>query len=564
MRRAEAALDRFDARVLLAVAVAASGVLLLVLLSHLSFFGDDWDPLLFRRGFNLDVLLRPHGEHILLGPTLIYKGIQATIGMEKLLPFAVVSTASFLGSVVLLFLYLRRHVGEWLALAGVLPVLFMGNASEVLLWPFEVSFTASMATGIAALLALERRDGSGDALACALLIASLAFSELALSFALGAAVWMILARRSWSRAYVVVVPLVLYAAWYAGWGHTAQSHVSVHHLVHSPVYVSDGLASSVWSLAGVPPNHRPGGVLLPLLGLSAVAVLRTRFRRPLPASFWSALTVLLSFWLLTAVSFEPGREPHASRYQYVGAVLLLLVLGNTLAGVRLKAREALAILGVACVATIANLAVMRHDYRLFLRNRAIDERGALAGLEVAGSRADPNLVLNSSNTENAALDSLRVGPYLAAVDAFGSPAYNSLELTSAPETARISADQLNAQAEHFAPITVQQLPPASGSPPQLVAAAGRRPVPRGSCLTLDTRPGPAVVSLPRPGVTLRAGPGSRETLGLRQFANAFALSFELRAPSVLLIPDDGSPRPWQALLRGPGSVTLCGLASNPG
>ncbi|MGA6948549.1 MAG: hypothetical protein WBZ00_12425, partial [Solirubrobacterales bacterium] len=237
MRRAEAALDRFDPRVLLAVALAASGVLLLVLLSHLSFFGDDWDPLLYRRGFNLDVLLRPHVEHILLGPTLIYKGIQATIGMESLIPYAIVSTASFLASVVLLFLYLRRRVGDWLALACVLPLLFMGTAWEVLLWPFEVSFTASMATGIGALLALERGDGRGEALACALLVVSVAFSELALSFALGAAVSMILARRPLSRAYVIVVPVVLYAVWYAGWGHTAQNHVSLYNLVHSPIYV---------------------------------------------------------------------------------------------------------------------------------------------------------------------------------------------------------------------------------------------------------------------------------------------------------------------------------------
>jgi hypothetical protein len=52
--------------------------------------------------------------------------------MESLFPYAVVSTVSFLGSVVLLFLYLRRRVDHWLALAGVLPVLFMGTASEVL------------------------------------------------------------------------------------------------------------------------------------------------------------------------------------------------------------------------------------------------------------------------------------------------------------------------------------------------------------------------------------------------------------------------------------------------
>ena len=63
---------------------------------------------------------------------------------------------------------------------------------------------------------------------------------------------MALARRPWSRAYVVVIPVLLYAAWYAGWGHTAQSNLSLHNLVHSPVYVAEGLASSVWSLLGVP------------------------------------------------------------------------------------------------------------------------------------------------------------------------------------------------------------------------------------------------------------------------------------------------------------------------
>ena len=77
------------------------------------------------------------------------------------------------------------------------------------------------------------------------------------------------------------------------------------------------------------------------------------------------------------------------------------------------------------------------------------------------------------------------------------------------------------------------------------------------------RNGPAIVTLPRPGVTLRTQSGSPEALGLRRFATTFPLSFELRAPSVVLIPDDGSPRPWQALLRGPGPVNLCGLSAGP-
>ena len=221
---------------------------------------------------------------------------------------------------------------------------------------------------------------------------------------------MVLARRPWSRAYVVVVPVLLYAGWYAGWGHTAESHLSLHNLVHSPVYLAEGLASSAWSLLGVPTHGRVGGVWPALLALAAFGVLRARSRAPLPATFWSALAVLLCFWVLTAASFEPGREPDQSRYQYVGGVLLLLVLGNAVAGVRLGAPETLAILGVACVATIANLAVLHHDIQPpggTARSTSAGAGGS-RGRRLEG-RPEPG-PRTQSNTDNRALDSLSVAP----------------------------------------------------------------------------------------------------------------------------------------------------------
>jgi hypothetical protein len=53
-------------------------------------------------------------------------------------------------------------------------------------------------------------------------------------------------------------------------------------------------------------------------------------------------------------------------------------------------------------------------------------------LEVAGSRADPNLVLDPGNTQNTALWSMTVGPYLSAVDKFSSPGDNLFELGTRP------------------------------------------------------------------------------------------------------------------------------------
>jgi hypothetical protein len=564
VRRAEGALDRLDPRVALALAVGASGVLLLVLLSHLTFFGDDWDPLLYRRGFNLDVLLKPHGDHILLAPTLIYKGIQATIGMESLVPYAVISTASFLASVVLLFLYLRARVGDWVALAAVLPVLFMGAAWEVLLWPFEVSFTASMAAGIGALLALERRDGHGDPLACALLVISLAFSELALSFVLGVAVWMILARRPWSRVYVVAVPLVLYAAWYAGWGHTAESHVSVHNLVHSPKYVLDALASSTASLLGVG-NTASVAVGRPLLVVLIVAaVLRVRSSRPLPRSLWSALAILLSFWFLAAIGTMPGREPNASRYQYVGGFLLLMVLAELAGGIRLRRPVVLAALGIGCLVVIPNLVALRHYYGT-MSDWATRARGALAAFEVGGASADPGFTAGPDNTDITSLNSLQVGPYLSAVDAFGSPAYNASDLAGASEEARVAADQLLADAEELRLVAVDRPPPPGGPPPQVAGGTGAGATRRGSCLTLaDTNGASPPVDLPRPGVTVSGPAGSTETVELRRFASSFPVRFQLRGTGVLLIRSDRSPRPWQLRVLGPRPTRICGIGGPAG
>jgi hypothetical protein len=573
MKGAEAVLDRIDPRAALAVALAASGTLLLVWLSHLTFFGDDWDPLLYRRGFSLDVLLRPHAEHILLGPTLIYKGIQATIGMESLLPYAVVSTASFLGSAVLLFLYLRRRVDDWLALAGVLPVLFMGTASEVLLWPFEVSFTASMAAGIGALLALERGDERGDAIACGLLVFGLAFSELAISFALGAALWMILARRPWSRCYVVIVPILLYALWYAGWGHTAESHVTFRNAVHSPVYLLKGLAASASSLLGVPNSVRASAaagqlplaplIVLGLIPLIAAVGLRMRSRIAIGAPFWTTLVVLISFWLLTAASTAPGRTPWASRYQYVGGVLLLMVLAGLASGIRMRGAAILTALAIGALGAIANLRVLHDEYgkRADLATRA---RGGLAGFEVGGASADPGFTVGPQNSDILPLYSVAVGLYLSAVDAFGSPAYSPSELPEAPENARVAADQLLARAEGLQLAPVDQLPPAGGPPPLVADGSARTAASSGSCLTVTGASGPSPpIALPRPGVTIAGPADSVEAVELRRFASSFPVRYELRGTGVLLIRTDRSPQPWQAKFRGAGPVRVCGLSGGP-
>jgi hypothetical protein len=540
-----------NARILFGLGVAASGALLIAWGSHITFLLDDWNLLLNRRGFDPHVLLDPHARHLILGPALIYKAIQSTIGMESRVPYDIAAIAAFLASVVLLFIYIRRRVGDWVALAAVLPVLVMGTAYEDLLSAFQIGYFGAMAFGIAALLALERRGRHGDAIACAALVASLAFAEIALAFAVGVAVAIALQRGPWRRAWVPAVPLLLYAAWYPTFGQSGArlgpSGFSLHNVATSPPYILDGFASSVGSLLGVGTPELFGGtgglewgraLLIALVAVAVAWVLRSRS----PRLIWVLvpLAIALSFWFLTAANFTFGRAPYASRYQYVGAVFVLMIAAELGSGWRPGWRAVLATLAVGAVAAIGNLQTLHRAYRTLSESSQV-VRGGLAGLEIAADRVDPDLVLTPENSDHNYFTLVQAGPYLSAADKFGSPAYTESELATAPERARVAADKVLGAA---LPISLQP----------------ERSLGIGACTTVvGTGPDAPVIDLPPEGATLSARRGLQAALGLRRYASG---SFPvdpgfLRDDQRLVIPTDRSSRPWQLRIETASSVTVC-------
>src|SRR5262245_6574603 len=233
------------ATLLAAGAMLASGILLLHWLSPLTFWRDEWDFLLHRRSWSVGTFLDPFVEHLVAASILIYKTGVSVFGMDSARPFQLVAVALFLLSVGLLFHYVRRRVGEWLALAAILPILFLGPSWDDLLFPFQMALFGSVACGIGALLALERRDQGWDLLATGLLLGSLLFSDLGIPFVAAATVQLAFDRERWRRAFVVVAPTVLWLLWYAGWGHEAHTFISADNFANSPVYIASGLAASL-------------------------------------------------------------------------------------------------------------------------------------------------------------------------------------------------------------------------------------------------------------------------------------------------------------------------------
>jgi hypothetical protein len=538
----------------LAGVVACSGAILLILQSDLSFVYDDWAFLLHRRCSSVGAFLDPYNDHIVLAPVSIYKLLLATFGMKSALPFHLVSTLVFLLSAVLLFIYLRRRVGDWPALLGTSLILFLGASSGDLLWSFQIAFSGSVAAGLGALLALDRDDRTGDRIACVLLVVSTSFSELGVPFAAGALVSLLVSQRPRAdRLYVALVPLALYAIWWLGWGHTAESSLSLDNILTSPGYVFDAVSQVIASLLGlatpltgdgVQPVGLDWGRILLVIAVG-LAVWRLRRLGGVPRALWIPLAIGGAFWFLTAFNENPLRAPTSGRYQYPGGVFVLLIAAELLRGVWVGRRALAGAAVVTGVAVFSGLVFLHQGYRS-LRSASETQRAQLAAVEIARQTVAPGLTLMSG------FNPIEAGAYLSAADAFGSPAYTQVELVSSPDSAHTVADKVLVEA---LPI---ELAPASRVSPG--AAAGRGPVGR-RCRTVKASPAAGTGSLLRPGeFTLKARAATGAEVLLGRFSDGLPVDLGTLRPGPggsLTIPADRSTRPWRLGLRGEGPVTVC-------
>lgn len=536
----------------LAALVTASVALLLALSWRLTFYQDTWAFLMTRRGDGVGDFLRPHNEHIVLIPVAIEKLLLGLFGMSTARPEYVLMTLLLAAAAVLVFVYVRRRLGPWPATMAAAIMLFLGPAWAVLLWPFEIGFVGSVLAGVGMLLALDREDDRGDALASVLLALSLGFSSLGLSFVVAGAVdlWQQRRSRGRRRAYIVAAPLFLYLVWYAGWGHTAERHLTLHNIAGSPLYLMNGLASSldtVLGLSTVPIE----GVGQPHWGrpllVAAIVLLAIRQSRSPGVSrkLWPVLAATLTYWLLAAVNYIPSREATSSRYAYAGAVFVLLLAAELIRRSDLNARRLWIAGAVVAAAVLANLVPLREGQK-FLEEQTVLTRADTGAIEIARRTVSPEFQLGPAVAGTGSLIDVDAADYLQAVGEYGSPAYSPQELAQAPEAGRRQADVVLAQA---LPVSL------AASPRQPATAGGTR-----RCVEL---PGEGVVTL-QPGRTaIQVAPGPSASLALRRFAeDGFPVGLGTvpgGSTSLLTIPPDMAKRQWQLLVQTSRRARVCGI-----
>ncbi|HWO82718.1 MAG TPA: hypothetical protein VNM38_02880 [Solirubrobacterales bacterium] len=502
--------------------------------------------------FSPEYLLSPFNGHLALGGRFVYETVFATVGAHYTV-FVVVNALGICACAGLLFVFARRRIGDVAALAPALLILFFGVAREQFLWPLDFNTSVALATGLAAILCLQRESRRGDLAACLLLAVSAAMIEVGLAFIVGAALLIAMDERRWRRAWIVVAPLVLYAIWWIWSAKFGQGETELSNITSAPKTFYESIAVSLGALTGTNPVHADSfgtevttlGRILAVVGLVALVV-RIALR-DLPRTFWVWLLTALTYWTLLAIADRP---PQSTRYLLVSAVLVLLVAVDCFRR-PLSNRAGAVLVVLALLPLPANVdALFTGKDQNVLRTDIAKSRAEFAMLELAGERGDPGYVVSAdprvADLGGGLYLGIPAGAYLDAARENGSIAFSLGELRRQPEEIREIAD-----AALVGAIPVELEP--SDAPGAAETCRTTKPAQGGL----------AIVPLSGGFNHVRvAGPGT-PLIGLRRFATAgLGVPIAKLRPggwAALRLPQDGA-EPWRLVTKA--TVTTCSISSS--
>jgi hypothetical protein len=438
--------------------------------------------------------------------------------------------------------------------------MFFGSSWEYLLWPFQsISIGLALTAGLGAMLALERDTTAAYVLACGLLCLGIAIFGLAVAFVVGAFVWVATRPRPdrWRLAWIFLIPLVLYGAWWL-WRvpGSGEHQVEAQSILLIPIYIVNSFSTTLASLAGSTYNFgghvgfneppTPDTQWGPVLAVLALAGLGLRLLRGgIPRWFWVTVSVLLAYWAAGAlvVGDPPNfRYPGVSRYLFPSAVLLMFAFAWAADGWRPSRTTLLASCALAGVALFGNMALLNQG-STYLNAYSQSTRAQLAALDLARGTVDDGFIPAYDTPDVTTIQMLvGAGGYLAGVERYGSPAYSIDELLATDPEVRTGADTVLVAADKLA------LDPAAST-----AATG-------ACETTEAGP-LSDLELPEGGAAISAERGGKVALTRFGPTPIEVGTLSPSQPATLAIPtDEAAEVPWHLHVDGAGPVRVCALS----
>lgn len=514
----------------------------------LVFFFDEWDFLLQRRD-GTDGLFDDHNGHFSLVPVVIYKLLFHTVGVEDYWVYRLICVAGHVLCVALIYAVVRQRADWPTALTAAILLLVLGAAWQVLLWPFQISYLASIAAGLGALIALERESRRADAAVAALVLVALASSGIGLAVGAGVLAELLTHPQRRARVWAAAAPLAAYGVWYLA--ASPESEAKRGNVDAIPGYVAEAAAGAVGAVSGL--GLEWGRIVL--VALVAAVALRLVSPGPLSPRLVGLLTAGVAYWGLTALARADLNEPLASRYLYFGVVVVLLTVVELVRTAELPARAWTLVALAVAAAGIANLGDLRDGAR-GLGSTTDQLRPALAAVELAGAA-----VPEATQPDPSGAPQITAGAYRELVADLGSPIGGPGAVLDDGPAATQAVDGALAQV-----LGIAAVPTASaeveGAPPAARAILGRMRI-SGACVRYEPGgPGSALdVQLPSGDTLVVTAAGGPTELRLRRMAAEFpAKAFAMTGPGAsvrIAVPGDRIKRPWTVRLSPPAPVSAC-------
>lgn len=554
---------------MLAMAVAVA--LILWLERGTTYMSDEWGWINYAGDGSIGDMLRPLNQHLSVLVLLLTKlGLSIWGTSGAFLPFKLGGVAGVLACGALVYVFAKPRVGPLVALAPAMVPMYLGTATVILLQPLiGLQVLYSIAFGIGALVALDRKSLYGDIVACLLMVLSLASFSIGIAFLAGVAVAVLLPPDRRKRAFAFVVPALLYGAWriwankYGTGGGPELGNVPA-----VPFYIVDSIATNTTALFGLSPLIGPGpGSSLFLDGFhfeqasiafvfAAIEVVvmvfvarRVNRSRPTSPMLWATLTVLLVLWTIQGLVLVPGRTPGESRYIYPGAVAMALLFAEVARSFRFTPLAVATILGLTVVGIVGNLPHFNYGRNL-IENLAPRTLAYTGLMDLAGWRnADPEYIVSydTPNAEGAGALSIPVSAYLEISERTGPLGDSPEQVLELGDDIREGADEVMVRMLRL------EISPALGRPPRDCAAVSPAAAHDG-------------VRLP-PGGAVLSATGDTPVL-LRRFAERPHVEvgqLEAGKPGLLRIPVDRETAriPWFVETPRPVALRVCAVGPRP-
>lgn len=417
--------------VALSLIVIVAGLLELSIMHGTIWYSDEFRFGLDYRGLSHNIFKEEFG-FVFPFTRIAYNTLFRLFGFRTYLPFRVMGVSCTVALACSVGVYTARVANRALGLILAAYFMLLGSSFHNLLWPAaSISELGLAALPIGLTLLMRAQRSSTIAAFFAFGIAFGFAGPQAVAPVFGCLVFLAMERR-WRATLAPILWFGYYMA-LVYFSHYRSPAPIFTNILNAPGFVYRAAIGGASGAMGLESSVGPVALAAFLV---AVAVGFRKLPKARQSRVLGIASMMVAFWLITAVLRGHLNEPAAPRYlvfTVAGYVLILVELSTLVIWTAYRRTLSIAII---VFATLGNTSMLVFSGRAF-RFQSENQRAELAALELSFAHAAPTY-----QPDPTTMPYISAAPYQNAIRTLGSPALSFTELPSSSESARESADRV--------------------------------------------------------------------------------------------------------------------------